>query len=70
MFSRLTDPQVVESLARGAVLVRNLLKVLIEARLQRNKARQRRKVVLYRTNKQNNALMQNALCYCLYFCNE
>lgn len=45
MFFRLTDPQIVESLARGAVLVGDLLKVLVEAWLQWNKTRQGRKVV-------------------------
>ena len=37
----LTDPQVIHALAHGAVLLGDLLKVLVEAWLQRDKPRQR-----------------------------
>lgn len=43
----LTDPEVIEPLAHGATLVRDLIEVLVETRLERDESRQGRKVVFW-----------------------
>lgn len=45
----LTDPEVVEPLAHGTTLVRDLIEVLVKTRLERDKPRQGREVVFWET---------------------
>lgn len=45
----LTDPEVVEPLAHGAVLVRDLIEVLVKTWLERDESRQGREVVFWET---------------------
>ena len=72
----LTDPQVVQPFAHGAMLIRDLLKVLVEARLQWYECRQGRKIVFCSTKysqvtialqqictlKKSRALFSNVVC--------
>lgn len=50
----LTDPQVVEPLAHGAPLVRDLVEVLVKTRPEGDESRQRGEVVFWGTKTQFN----------------